>query len=268
MRRATKSRRPGGSARLALFSPLALAVLAGCYTSEGSGEVALATYAVDGFTEVVLNGDGEATIVPGDYRVTASADSDVLLSVRVDRLGPRLVLGRDVDWIDGVRPTLPIDYRISMPTLAAVQTSGNGLIRVRNATSEADLRLAVFGTGTIDVAAATANRVTVEVDGSGVVSMSALQAHSVRVTVAGSGRVAADGSADDVAVEVVGSGLFRGSRLRASNANVQVTGAGQALVWPVERLEAHVNGTGRVAYLGDPVVQQTVRGEGQVAAAL
>ena len=66
---------------------LALALLAGCYADEGSGDIALETYPVDGFTEVVLHGAGQATIVPGEYRVAASADSDVLPTVRVERRG-------------------------------------------------------------------------------------------------------------------------------------------------------------------------------------
>ena len=256
---------------------LALAMLAGCYAAEGSGEIAHQTYAVEDFTEVVLSGSGQATIVQGEYRVTASADSDVLPSVRVERRGKTLILSREVDWIDGVRPTVPVDYRISMPTLHAAKASGSGSLKVRGATGEGEggeggegvekLRLAVFGSGTIDVAAAAAHSVTVDVNGSGVVSISAMQAGSLRVEIAGSGRVTADGSADDAAVEVFGSSVFRGSRLRAATASVQVTGSGQALVWAVDKLEAHINGSGRVTYFGEPVVEQVVQGSGQVVAA-
>ena len=252
---------------LRLCCPFALATLAGCYAAEGSGDIALETYAVDGFTEVVLNGAGQATIVPGEYRVAVSADSDVLPSVRVERRGAALILSREVDWIDGVRPTVPIDYRVSMPTLNAVRASGSGSLKVRGATSEEELRLAIAGAGAIDVAAAAANAVAIDVSGSGIVSISAVQAGSLRVNIAGSGRVTADGNVDNAIVEVVGSGVFRGSRLRASTASVQVTGAGQALVWAVDQLEAHVNGAGRVTYFGAPAVEQVVQGVGKVVAA-
>ena len=255
---------------------LALATLAGCYAAEGSGEIVHETYAVDGFTEVVLSGTGQATIVQGEYRVTASADSDVLPSVRVERRGEALILRREVDWIDGVRPTVPVDYRISMPTLHTAKVSGSGSLKVRGATGEGvggegvgveELRLAVSGAGTIDVAAAAAHAVTVDVSGASVVSISTLQAGSLRVDISGAGRVATDGSVDNAAVEVSGSGVFRGSRLRAATASVRVSGAGQALVQAVDKLEAHASGAGRVTYFGEPVVEKIVQGAGQVVTA-
>ena len=245
---------------------LALATLSGCYTDEGSGELVLETYPVEGFAEVVFYGNGQTTIVPGEYRVAASADSDVLPTLRVERRGDVLLLGRNVDWIDGVRPTVPIDYRISMPMLSAARTSGSGSITVRGVPSER-LELAIAGAGIIDVAPLAAKEIIVDVDGSGVVSISAVDAGSLRVKIAGSGRVAADGRVDSMAVEMLGSGVLRASRLQAGTANIEVTGAGQALVWPADRLLAQVTGTGRIAYLGEPVVEQVVQGEGQVVAA-
>lgn len=256
---------PGWGARSCCL--FALGALAGCYTAEGSGDIALRAFPLEGFTEVALTGAGEATIVPGDYRVTASADSDLLPTVRAELHGDRLILSRDVDWIDGVRPTMPIDYRISMPMLVVAETSGSGSLRVRDVAGHADLRLAIVGAGRIDLAGAAVNDVTVDVDGSGIVSVDALAARSLRVTIAGSGHVAAHGSVDHAAVELVGGGQFRGSRLRTATAAVQITGVGQAIVWPLERLDARVNGAGRVLYLGDPVVEHIVQGQGQVVAA-
>ena len=246
---------------------LALAALAGCYTDEGSGQVALKTFPVEGFTEVVLSGDGQATVVPGDYAVTASADSDLLATVRAEQRGNRLILSREVDWIDGIRPTLPIDYRVSMPTLAVAEATGSGVLKVRDMSADAELRLAVFGAGTIDATGVAASRIVVEVEGAGVVSASGVEADALQVEIVGAGQVTADGRVAHAKVAMVGAGVFRGSHLQAGSAAVEVTGAGQALVWAVERLEAQVHGIGRVAYVGEPAVEEVIQGEGEVVAA-
>lgn len=242
---------------------LAGMALAGCYSSEGSGNVAIETYDARGFSEVALTGAGRAVIAQGDYAVSVSAEDDVLPSVRVEVRGDTLVLGREVDWADGVRPTVPIEFRVVLPSLAAVRVSGSGEASVGDTGGPA-LRLAVSGAGRIHAGKVQAEAVAIDASGSGDVLVADLRAQSLRCGISGSGEVSAAGSAADVVLTISGSGLFRGSDLRAAAADATVRGSGKAFVWAERKLAAAVSGAGRVRYRGEPAVESSVQGSGQV----
>lgn len=111
----------------------------------------------------------------------------------------------------------------------------------------------------------TAQRLTaVTVRGSGTVRASGVQASTFAATVRGSGLVEASGDVESLAVVVDGSGEVRGGGLRATSAEVLLTGSGEVGLDVVDRLDARVDGSGRVRYLGDPVVVAEVDGSGDV----
>ena len=237
--------------------PLALLTLtlAGCYTGEGSGRVAVERFEVGEFTRVVLNGDARVIIEPGGHAVSASAEDDVLPSLDVAVDGGTLVLQREVDWIDGVRPTVPIEFRVTLPMLEGVRVSGRGTATVRGVKFGADAKLASSGAASIDAGPVVCGRLVAEVDGAGEILVTGVGVATFVGVVGGLGRITAMGTADEVDVDVSGSGLYRGSDLRGISTRADVSGAGQALVWAERRLDADVGGVGRVVYRGDPVIE-------------
>ncbi len=243
------------------------AALAGCYTGEGSGVVAARFYDVADFTQIALSGEGQVTVVPGAFRVAASAEDNVLPTIRVSRQGERLLLRRDIDWIDGIRPTVPIEFRVSMPALTAVRVSGSGSVLLGAMASEA-LTLAVGGSGAMRLAGVEANAIALDVSGGGRLDGVDVRAGTLRAVVAGAGRVGLSGEAAQSVVRVSGSGLFRGLQLRSGKADVEVEGAGQALVWAEQELVARVGGKARLAYRGSPSVQSTLVREGELVRVL
>ncbi|MDE0193485.1 MAG: DUF2807 domain-containing protein [Gammaproteobacteria bacterium] len=240
--------------------PLALLalILTGCYTGEGSGRVVVERFDVGEFTDVILSGDGRVIIAPGEYAVSVSAEDDVVPSLAVAADGKTLVLQREVDWIDGVRPTLPIEFRVTMPMLEGVRVSGSAMATIRGVPFGDEATLATSGAASIDAAPVECGRLIVEVGGAGEILVSGLAATTFRAAVGGSGRITAFGGSDEVEVDVSGSGIYRGSDLRGTSVRVEVGGAGQAFVWAERRLDADVGGEGRVVYRGDPVVEGRV----------
>ena len=236
--------------------PLALLVpvLAGCYTGEGSGRVVVERFDVGEFTEVVLSGDAKVIIASGEHAVSVSAEDDVLPSLDVAADGKTLVLQREVDWIDGIRPTVPIEFRVTVPMLEGVRVSGSAAATVRGVEFGVEAQLASFGAASIEAAPVVCGRLVAEVDGAGEISVGGVAAATFRGVVGGSGRITAMGTADEVAVEVGGSGLYRGSDLRGASTRVDVSGVGQAFVWAERRLDADLGGDGRVVYRGDPAI--------------
>ena len=230
--------------------------MGGCYTGEGSGRVVVERFDVGEFTQVVLSGDGKVIIAPGEHAVSVSAEDDVVPSLSVAADGATLVLQREVDWIDGVRPTVPIEFRVTMPVLEGVRLSGSAVATIRRVRFGDEATLATSGAASIDAAAVVCRRLVVEADGAGGILASGIAAETFLGVVGGLGRITAMGSADEVEVDVSGSGLYRGSNLRASSVRVEVSGVGQAFVWADRRLDADVGGEGRIVYRGDPAIER------------
>ena len=246
----------------AFFFAACLVALGGCYTERGSGEVTVVSHDLTGFHSVRLVGAGELSVASGAFAVSVSAEDNVMPSVVVEMDGDTLVLRRDSDWGEGVRPSFPIEFMVALPALKAVRVSGSGHAVVQAVPAEDGLMLTVYGSGTIRMAAARAPTVVANVQGSGGISFDELTASRFVSRIDGSGRVAATGTVGDVTVNIGGSGLHRSTGLRAGAAEVEIAGSGQALLWAEQRLDVQINGSGTVTYRGDPVVN-AVGGAGE-----
>lgn len=242
---------------------LAATALAGC-DSGGAGHLALRVYDARDFTEVALNTAARVLIVSGDYAVAVSAEDDVLPSVRVQVRDGTLVLARDIDWVDGVRATRPIEFRVSAPSLTSVRVASSGEADVGDLAGDR-LALAVSGSGEIRAAKLDARAVTAAVTGAGVVVVSEVRATLLRCSISGSGVVSVGGETERLELDITGAGSLRGSALRTQQAFANITGSGNALVWPESKLEARVSGAGRIRYRGDPQLDTAVQGAGSVA---
>lgn len=242
-----------------------LALAAGCYTGEGSGQVALKAYDVDAFSGIALSSDGTVTVLPGDFAVTGSAEDNVLPTLRLQTRDDTLVVWRDVDWIDGIRPTVPIRVTVTVPALATVAVSGSGRVVVRGVGSPvADY--SVSGAGALDLVDVPATRVRIEVAGSGTVSASGIRATELAVEMRGAAQAVVAGTADVATVNVSGSVLYRGAHLRARQVVADVDGAAQAFVWADDALEARVGGIARLGFRGNPAVEETIQRDGRLFA--
>lgn len=239
--------------------------LAGCFSNAGSGRVVVETFDQRDFTEVALTGAGRLVVTGGDFAVAVSAEDDVMPSVSVVKKGPRLILGRNVDWFDGVRPTVRVEYRVALPAAEAVRVSGSGEATV-GALSGPALALAVSGAGDIRAGRLEIGELALAVTGAGGIVVAEAIAETIQGKLSGAGNVSVGGEAKRLQLEVSGAGVFRGSETRVESARVRITGAGEAFVWPSSRLHARVTGAGRVRYRGAPKVDAAVQGAGRVSA--
>lgn len=239
--------------------------LAGCFSNAGSGRVVVETFDQRDFTEVALTGAGRLVVTGGDFAVAVSAEDDVMPSVSVVKKGPRLILGRNVDWFDGVRPTVRVEYRVALPAAEAVRLSGSGEATV-GALSGPALALAVSGAGDIRAGRLEIGELALAVTGAGGIVVAEAIAETIQGKLSGAGNVSVGGEAKRLQLEVSGAGVFRGSETRVESARVRITGAGEAFVWPSSRLHARVTGAGRVRYRGAPKVDAAVQGAGRVSA--
>ena len=242
-----------------------LALVAGCYTGEGSGEVALKSYDVAAFSGIALSSDGTVTVLPGDFAVTASAEDNVLPTLKVQTRDDTLVVWRDVDWIDGIRPTVPIRVTVTVPQLRSVAVSGSGRVVIRGVGSPfADY--SVSGAGALDLVDVPATRVRIDIVGSGTVSATGIRATELAVEMRGAAKAVVAGTVDLATLDVAGSVLYRGAHLRARHVVAEVDGAAQAFVWADDALEARVGGIARLGFRGNPAVDETIQRDGRLFA--
>lgn len=206
----------------------------------GSGEVITESRQVSGFDEISLRGSGTATVeVTGTDSLTIEAEDNLIDYLESDVVDGRLELGSD----RAISPTVEILYTITVRSLDALDVSGSGDMTVIGTTGDA-LDLRVSGSGSID--------------------MAEVETMSVSVSISGSGSVGISGMTEDLDVTVSGSGEYDGADLVTGNANVTVSGSGDAIVNVTGQLDARVSGSGNVEYLGDPVVNASTTGSGDV----
>ena len=103
-----------------------------------------------------------------------------------------------------------------------------------------------------------------KVAGAGNVEAQDISTDQLAITISGAGDVKMSGRADSQNVEILGSGDYQAGELQSKNTKIHVAGSGSGLVKVSEKLDAEVSGSGSVEYIGDPTVNKTVSGAGEV----
>jgi hypothetical protein len=105
----------------------------------------------------------------------------------------------------------------------------------------------------------------IALSGSGSITGKALATDSMKIELSGSGEITTAGSTDHMEVVVSGSGNVHGEAFKNKDARVEIDGSGSATVAASERLDANINGSGSVEYIGDPIVSVSKHGSGTVS---
>jgi hypothetical protein len=192
--------------------------------------------------------------------------------------GVAMGLGGKVEVRRGERDSVVIEADDNLlPLIDTVVEDGALQIRTRHAVSLHTRKLRVFvtvrqlerlalaGSGDIDVDRMDGARVQFDVGGSGSIRVGKVEAERVVIGVGGSGNLHVEGgAARTVSVSVGGSGDIDLARVRTESANVSIAGSGDATVWVRDSLSTTVMGSGSIAYYGDPRVAKSMMGSGSV----
>jgi len=124
------------------------------------------------------------------------------------------------------------------------------------------------GSGDLRIRGLVGPRLEASIAGSGDLKMEGAQLGSFALRIEGSGDATLEGKADEVKLGIDGSGDIRAERLAARSVDVSIRGSGDARVNASDTLEAHVAGSGDVAYRGHPRhVSRDIAGSGSVSSA-
>jgi len=210
----------------------------------GSGVVAQENRTVIGITGVVLAGEGNLYIEQGAAEELIVTAEDNLLPYILTEVRGGILEIRTRSNVD-LRPSLPIEYRLTVVSLDSVLLSGVGDITVSDLVTP-QLSLRRSGIGSVEVT-------NLDVD-------------ELDVVLSGMGDFDISGTVDLQRVNVTGLGDYDARDLVSLDAVISIVGnANQtATVRVSDMLTVTINGNGRVFYIGDPFVDANITGSGSV----
>jgi len=229
-----------------LLGTLALAACGGSSSAtiiRGSGNVKTETRDMHGFSQVALSGVGTVIVRQGNAEgLRIEAEDNILPLISATVSLDRLSIGvRDNNVT--LNPTRSIYYYITAKQVSALHLAGTGEIRAPN-----------LRTGTLEI----------RIDGTGNVATDGLRADKLTVDISGTGDYTRAGAADSQHVSITGAGNYFAKQLRGTQADISIAGTGSATVRVSDSLNAEIEGTGTILYVGSPQVQQQVSGIGTV----
>jgi hypothetical protein len=101
-------------------------------------------------------------------------------------------------------------------------------------------------------------------NGAGEIRIEDIQGTDLDVTINGAGTVTASGEVDSQTVVFNGAGSYQADDLQSSEAQVTINGLGNGTLWVTDKLDATIDGAGKLQYYGSPMVSQHINGAGSV----
>ncbi len=173
---------------------------------KGNGNIIKKNLDYKDFTSVATGISGQVILTQGtNFEVTYEGDSNLLDVLEIDIKNNALNISTG-SYKSGksICPSKDIKFYITMPTLESVAVGGSGSIKSTNDFSCDRLRVAVGGSGDIELRG-TANKEEIAIGGSGNVNCLRLKAAACKVAIGGSGDAQVNVT-DDLNVAVGGSG--------------------------------------------------------------
>jgi hypothetical protein len=207
----------------------------------GNGIIVEESRDVSGCTRIIHGGVGHLYIRQGTQEeLRVRAEENLIEYLKTEVRGAECLI-----WKDGVTlgNTAPIEYHLTVARLESVALTGAGWILGSDLDTDL-LEVRLTGVGNIELVNLNAPRI--EVDSSGVSD------------------VILSGSVHEQMITLRGLGNYNGRDLTSAVADVLIAAGGSATVRVRDHLRATIQGSGNVFYIGDPIVDSSIGGSGDV----
>ena len=176
---------------------------------------------VSDFDEVELRGVGNLSIEQtGSESLSVEAQADVLPKLTTRVVNHRLIIGPTPNTT--IHTTEPINYKLTVKDLSAVEVSGAGNVEAEGVSTDS-LGVTISGAGDMRMSG-KADQQEINVFGSGVYQAGDLESKVVKIYIMGSGSAIVNASEElDVVISGSGSVQYRGD----PTVKQDVTGAGR-----------------------------------------
>jgi hypothetical protein len=197
---------------------------------------------VSGTTSVVLAAVGKLNIRQGgNASLRIRAPEKLHDYIRTDVVGGTLVI--QVVDSPGFHINRAIEYDLTVPELQYAEVDGVGNLDARGISGD-ELELVLGGVGNIYCEGLNLNR--------------------LEVTRSGEGNLTLSGVAQYQGAVLGGIGNYEARNLDSSVAQITLQGMGSATVQVSDQLDAVINGSGSVYYVGNPAIERSGNGSGGV----
>lgn len=212
------------------------------------------------FEFVAFNTPGVMEISQGAIEsLEILGDPDVISSITASVNDRTLVISSEKD----LPSNSSITYKLSVRNLSGVLLNGFNVVKIPAYTSDA-LELTVNGPGRMDLGDIKVTDLKFIINGNGSIEADSITSTRLNVSSTDTGGVTiSSGNTEDLVLEL-GSGPFLGADFRSANVTLNMNGSGFAQVWAVEKLSVTINGNGKVIYFGEPTMNMSMSGGGQL----
>ena len=223
---------------------VAMSVLYSCSKITGHGPIVTETRNVPAFTGVNFDLPGNLHYTPGaTFKVELSSQQNLLDVIETYVSGNDLKI-RVKSGVN-IKSKEDIDVFIEAPDLTYLSLGGSGYMEVSQIYKPADLRLAVSGSGRIQISQLETNLLKAEISGSGDLQIN-------------------NGKSNREQINISGSGMADFLNFPTDDAVTHTSGSGTIQLQVNKTLEAYISGSGVVMYKGNPTVKASVSGSGRV----
>lgn len=220
---------------------------AGVKVIRGSGNVVTEDRQVSNFDRIALEGSGEVIVTQGGSEsLTVETDDNVMEHVKSEVENRTLTLGLVTGIPTGVnvQSTTRLIFYVGVDDLNGLSISGSGDIEAKTIETER-LEASISGSGNVRISNLAAGEVSADISGSGEVDLFG-------------------GEAAEQDISINGSGKYLAGDLCSAMVKVSVSGSGEATVCAMDTLDADISGSGNVNYYGQPSVNISGSGSGQI----
>jgi hypothetical protein len=198
---------------------------------------------VTGFTEVELSNQCDVVIENDSvFNVSVTAPDNIMTDIKTDVTGGVLKI------------TTPSNININM----------NGEVATVHIKMPHPLnRVAISGSGNIDILSAFPHLSHIEISGSGNINANvAFAPVSLYTNISGSGNISLTGTSVNHTMTISGSGNIQGQNFVTANATCTISGSGNIYTTANSSLNATISGSGNIEYWGSPSVNSNISGSG------
>lgn len=200
------------------------------------------------FTEVSLRISADVHISQGNEQpVEVKGKESTLEKLLTEVKDRKLIIRYSTDsffnnkWNPG-----PVEIYVTIPQIDGLAVSGSGSILADDKIESRILDLTVSGSGDIRIKNLKAEKVSALLSGSG------------NLLIAG------QETASEFKATLSGSGNLKAVGFVTNDANIKISGSGNCWVTAIKNLVVRIGGSGNVYYHGNPAVDSSILGPGQI----
>ena len=257
--------------KIALLT-LAIALMAGmqsCYIHfddafcmSGSGYVVTEEFELSNFSMVENQTVVDVEIVQGDeQKVVVEGDNNIIDQLQLYVHGNEL----SIDLREGCYKNFNITVYITVPYLEKVSVKSTGDVTIDDFEDLDYLTLKtsstgdIIGTGVLEVS----DVLELKTSSTGNIKLEAYTFDLV-ADITGTGDITLAGNCKNQNVEMSSTGKFKAYDFESENCTIRVSGTGYAKINVSEQLDARISGTGDIYYLGNPRINISDNGVGDL----